>query len=110
MRLSAAHLHSRCSFFPISLVRSLLHCLPFSSLFLRSYYGYSVSRRLGGQLFSVLVLVLLLLLLLVFAFKLAQSQRFDTSATKARAGLTVRNKTTFTGGLRALGKSTKAQL
>ena len=78
-----------------------------------SYYGYAVTRRLGGQLFSVLVLLLLLLLLLVFAFKLANSQSpLNPNNQHRPAGFAhaPRSKTTFTGGLRAMGKSAKAQL
>lgn len=85
----------------------------FSCVCSSSYYGYSVSRRVGGQLFTVLVVLLLLLLLAIFAFKLSQSDSLGFQAAKMRQqGLNsqpTRTKTTFTGTLRHI-KSEKAQL
>jgi uncharacterized membrane protein len=76
-----------------------------------SYYGYSVSRRLGTQLFSVLVLLLLLLLLSVFVYKVSQRDTLGLTAAKMRNGIynIPRNRTTFTGALRPI-KSERAQL
>jgi hypothetical protein len=80
----------------------------------KGYYGYTVSRRLGGALFTVLVLCLLLLLLAVLAFKLFQDDSLGLTAVKRRAGaaggMQARNtRATFTGALRPI-KSDKAQL
>jgi len=79
----------------------------------KGFYGYAVTRRLGGQLFSVLVICLLFLLLAVLAFKLSQADSFGLAAVKKRAiaagALPQRGRTTFTSALRPM-KSAKAQL
>ena len=79
-----------------------------------SYYGYTVSRRVGSALLSVVALVLLLVLVLIFAFKLATEPNTFTAAAKWRNSIrqtnNPRSKATFTGSLRAMGKSAKAQL
>jgi len=89
----------------------------------RGYYGFSVSRRLGSHLFSLLVLLLVLLLAAVFAFQLAHSHTVvklsSSYSTRMRGaggvgmgmgmGMGRNNKTTFTSGLR-MTKSLKAQL
>lgn len=78
----------------------------------KGYYGYLVQRRLAGQLFSMLVIGILVLLSLIVAFKLANSAGVQAGAAKLRAGMQMqtKSKTTFTGGLRIMGKSAKAQL
>jgi len=73
-----------------------------------------VHRRLGGQLFTVLVVILLLLLLGVFLYKLSQRDTLGLSAVRMRTGQGLhqqqqRSKTSFSSALRPL-KSEKAQL
>lgn len=79
-----------------------------------SYYGYAVTRRLGSHLLSVVALVMLLVLVIIFAFKLAtEPNAFSATAkwrTLSRQTTNTKSKATFTGSLRAMGKSAKAQL
>jgi small-conductance mechanosensitive channel len=94
------------------------NCVPcFCIVCALSYYGYTVRRRVGTALFSVLVLFLLLLLLAVCALKLAQGDALQLAAKQLRgagagAGKSKQRSqpTTFTGGLRLAAKSAKAQL
>lgn len=79
-----------------------------------SYYGYVVRRRVGSHLLWVVSAVLVLVLVIVFAFKLATDPAAFTAAAKWRTmhrhTNSNKSKATFTGSLRAMGKSVKAQL
>lgn len=83
----------------------------------KGFYGYRITRRLGGELFSFLVLGLLFLIVTIFVLKLvtttnlnAIGQQYRNKFGNNHGANNIRGRTTFTGGLRQMTKSTKAQL